>query len=202
MAADRGRGPLRRARIGRIATSVVAAMSLAACRGGDEASTAPDASSGASSFDAADVEFVHGMIARHQQAIEMSEIALDPAAGPRPEIIDLATRIRGAAATEIEVLTGLLAAWGQPTETDLAQDHEEAATPGMMGLEDLDALASSTGADFDAMWLEMMSIHHRGAITVAQDVTAESTSPQVSALADAIVAAHQGDLAEMESLAG
>ena len=49
----------------------------------------------------ADVMFVQEMIPHHQQAVEMADLALDPAHQASPGVKDLATRIKTAQAAEI-----------------------------------------------------------------------------------------------------
>ena len=70
-------------------------------------------SAAASELNAAEVEFAQGMIAHHEQAIEMAEIALDPNVGASPQVVDLATRIKGAQDPEVELMTGWLTAAGR-----------------------------------------------------------------------------------------
>ena len=65
-------------------------------------------------FNDADVMFAQMMIPHHEQAIEMSEIALDPASGASAAIQDLAIRIRDAQDPEIELMKGFLATWVHP----------------------------------------------------------------------------------------
>jgi uncharacterized protein (DUF305 family) len=81
---------------------------LAACGSDDSpaADTAPAADSTIAPasdvvLNDADVEFAQGMIAHHEQAIEMAEIALDPNVGAGPEVVDLATRIQAAQDPEV-----------------------------------------------------------------------------------------------------
>ncbi len=92
--------------------AVALTATLAACGSDDAATTdsvaVTDApSAGEVTLNAADVEFAQGMIAHHEQAIEMAEIALDPASGASPEVVDLATRIQAAQDPEVELMTGL-----------------------------------------------------------------------------------------------
>ena len=89
---------------------LVAGLALAGCGGDDhdehDDSTAPvatassagtaaaadtAAASGAAEPNPADVMFAQGMIPHHEQAIEMAEIALDPAVGASADVTDLAT---------------------------------------------------------------------------------------------------------------
>ena len=154
----------------------------------------------ASEMDEADVEFAQGMIAHHEQAIEMAEIALDPAVGAGAAVTDLATRIRAAQDPEVELMTGWLTAAGEPVAMDTSDGHDMSSMEGMMTVEQMDALEAATGAEFDSMWLEMMIEHHAGAIAQSESVKADSSNPDVLALADQIIATQQAEIAEMEAL--
>ncbi|NDH48500.1 MAG: DUF305 domain-containing protein, partial [Acidimicrobiia bacterium] len=72
---------------------------LAACgsnssdtAGGSDATTA--STTATNTFNDADVMFAQMMIPHHEQAIEMSDMALDPTMGASEEILDLATQIK------------------------------------------------------------------------------------------------------------
>jgi uncharacterized protein (DUF305 family) len=148
----------------------------------------------------ADVEFAQGMIAHHEQAIEMAEIALDPNRSAGPEVIDLATRIQAAQEPEIEQMTAWLTAAGEPLTMDMSEGHDMSDMEGMMTAEQMDALAIATGTEFDQMWLEMMIAHHQGAISQSETVKANGSNPDVLALADQIITAQQAEIAEMQAL--
>jgi uncharacterized protein (DUF305 family) len=64
----------------------------------------------------------------------------------------------------------------------------------------MDALAASTGTEFDTMWLEMMIAHHEGAISQSETVKANGANPDVLALADQIITAQQAEITEMQAL--
>lgn len=179
---------------------------LAACGSDDESvaesTVASNASTEAVVLDPADVEFAQGMIAHHEQAIEMAEIALDPTSGASAEVVDLATRIRDAQEPEVELMTEWLTAAGESLTMDTSDGHDMSSMEGMMTVEQMDALAASTGADFDRMWLEMMIAHHEGAISQSQTVKANGSNPDVLSLADQIIAAQEAEIDEMRSLLG
>ena len=71
---------------------------------------------------------------------------------------------------------------------------------GMMTAADMAALSASTGPDFDRLWLQMMTAHHKGAITMAQDVLTTTTNPEVKTLAQAIIDAQTKEIASIEVL--
>lgn len=196
--------PLRRLAAPAIALAL--AVTLAAC-GSDDSSSAntadTDSSSGSPAtvaLNTADIEFAQGMIAHHQQAIEMAEIALDPNVGASPAVIDLATRIKGAQDPEVELMTGWLTAAGEPVAMDTSEGHDMSSMEGMMTAEQMDAMAAMTGADFDQIWLQMMIAHHEGAVSQSQTVKANGSNADVLALADTIINAQQAEITEMQAL--
>lgn len=200
----------RRFNVSALAFTLVA--TLAACGSdspsADTASTEPAAAAGASdaipaadaALNEADVKFAQGMIAHHEQAVEMSEIALDPNRQAGAEVIDLATRIQGAQEPEIEQMTAWLTAAGEPITMDMSEGHDMSSMEGMMTAEQMDALGVATGTEFDTMWLEMMIAHHEGAISQSETVKANGANPDVLTLADQIINAQQGEIAEMKAL--
>ncbi len=194
----------------RLAAPVIAltlTATLAACGSDDSSSAdttpataAPGGSAATVELNAADIEFAQGMIAHHEQAIEMAEIALDPNIGASPEVIDLATRIKGAQDPEVELMTGWLTAAGEPVAMDASEGHDMSSMDGMMTAEQMDAMSAMTGTEFDQMWLEMMIAHHEGAISQSETVKANGSNDDVLALADQIITAQQGEITEMQAL--
>ena len=189
------------------AIALALAVTLAACGSDDSSSTdttpatqAPGDSTATVALNTADIEFAQGMIAHHEQAIEMAEIALDPTVGASPEVIDLATRIKGAQDPEVELMTAWLTAAGEPVAMDMSDGHDMSSMDGMMTAEQMDAMAALAGEEFDQMWLEMMIAHHEGAITQSETVKAEGSNVDVLALADQIITAQQAEITEMQSL--
>ena len=182
------------------AAAVVGTLTLAACGSESKsASEGPDAPA-TGAFNDADVTFAQGMIPHHEQAIEMSDIALDPTVGASAEVGALATRIKAGQDPEITLMTGWLSAWGQPVTMDITEGHDMSSMEGMMSVEEMDALGALTGTEFDKAWLAMMIRHHQGAIAMALTVKANGSNPDLLALADQVIAAQQGEIAEMEAL--
>ena len=194
-----------------IAATVAATVLLAGC-GSSSTSSAetPDSQSAgggavvATGSDA-DITFAQLMIPHHEQAVQMADIALQRATSP--EVTDLATQIKAAQDPEIQQMRGWLQQWGAPEQMDGmdGMDHGDMdmggqTAGGMMSDEDMGALMDASGADFDRMWLTMMIAHHEGAIEMAEQVKAQSTNPDVTALADAIVAGQTTEIDTMQQL--
>jgi uncharacterized protein (DUF305 family) len=113
----------------------------------------------------ADIAFVRGMIPHHEQAVEMSQLAADRAASP--QVKQLAATIERAQAPEIEQMRGFLEAWGVEEDSSMGgMHHGGSGMPGMMSGQQMSGLDQANGAAFDRMFLQMMVMHHEGAVTI------------------------------------
>jgi uncharacterized protein (DUF305 family) len=188
-----------------LTVSIVIGTALLAACGSESSSSEPTAAvttqeaTSAAAFNDADVYFAQSMIPHHQQAIEMADIALDPAVGASAAVLDLATRIKGGQDPEIALMTGWLKEWGQPTMADLP-GHDMSSMNGMMTSAEMESLSASAGTQFDALWTKMMIQHHQGAIEMATTVMTDGKHTDVLALAGQVIAAQQGEIAEMTAL--
>ena len=151
-------------------------------------------------FNDADVMFAQMMIPHHEQAIEMSDIALDPNTGASAAIIALATQIKGAQDPEISQMKNLLTTWGMPTKMG-SMDHSS-MMDGMLSLEEMNTLGQLKGAEFDKAWAKGMIAHHEGAIEMANDVLANGKNSEILALANAVVSGQSTEIETLKPLAG
>jgi uncharacterized protein (DUF305 family) len=171
----------------------LASVVFAACGDDGGSSTA----SAAGEFNDADVTFTQGMIPHHEQAIEMSELALDPKAAASVKTKDVATRIKQAQDPEITTMRGWLRAWRKSEMADYMAGHDMA---GMMSTAEMTALAKLTGTQFDRSWAEMMIKHHQGAIEMANTVKKSGKNADVRKVADQIAAAQTAEITELQSM--
>ena len=72
--------------------------------------------------------------------------------------------------------------------------------PGMMSDEQLSQLTGATGAEFDRMFLEMMIVHHQGAVRMAETELADGANPDAKALAESIKTSQTAEIATMQQL--
>ena len=154
------------------------------------------------SGEAADIAFAQGMISHHQQAVEMSEIALDPARGASQGVVDLATRIKSAQDPEINTMRAMLAKWGAPEEMDMSQPHDMSSMEGMASPNDIEKLAKLNGTEFDVQWATLMKAHHEGAVTSATAVVKNGSDPEMRTLAEGMVTAQSSEITELDSIIG
>ena len=200
-----GRSAMKKLTLTTVALAV-AALLLGACGSHDMgsmdmgSSNTGDSILESSDFNNADVMFAQMMIPHHQQAIEMSDIALDPNTGASAAIIALATQIKGAQDPEISQMKNLLTTWGMPTEMG-SMDHSS-MMDGMLSLEEMATLGQLKGAEFDKAWAKGMIAHHEGAIAMANDVLANGKNSEILALANAVVSGQSTEIETLKPLAG
>ena len=104
-----------------------------------------------------EIMFAQGMIPHHQQAIDMSNMALKN--GASPEVKKLAKEITAAQGKEI----GQLKYWLSATKSSMTMDHDM-GMGGMLSKSDLIALKKLKGSKFDSAFLKAMIAHHEGAL--------------------------------------
>ena len=132
--------------------------------------------------------FAEMMIPHHQQAIEMSDLALKNSTNP--EILALAQEIKDAQAPEIEQMKS----WGASSMAHMGHMMD-----GMLSDEEMSELAAARGGEFDRLFLEGMIKHHEGAIDMA-DMVIDSKNAEVAALANSIIEAQRAEIATMKEL--
>jgi uncharacterized protein (DUF305 family) len=181
--------------LGGLLTAVVLIL-LAACTSTPTPTAAPAVAVDAA-HSPADVAFATDMIPHHQQAVAMSRLADTRAASP--EVKALAARIDEEQGPEIGQMTAMLTAWGAPVPSG-DQPMAMSGMPGMMGPQEMADLVAASGPAFDRAFLTMMIAHHTGAVAMAQTELAQGTNPQARQLAQAIIAAQQAEIAEMQGL--
>jgi uncharacterized protein (DUF305 family) len=189
-------------------TAALAALILAAGCGKDNGMpgmdhgaanepTAAASSSAATEFNDSDVMFAQMMIPHHQQAVQMADLAATRANDP--ELKSLAAQIKAAQAPEMTTMTGWLTAWGAPPAATGAHNHGGSMN-GMMSAQDMNALTSATGTDFDRKFAQMMIAHHNGAIEMAKTEQASGANPQAKELAAQIEKSQTAEVKQLQSI--
>lgn len=155
-------------------------------------------------FNATDVAFAQGMIPHHAQAIQMADMALE--VSTNPDVTALAEQIKAAQSPEIDQMTTWLTDWGQTVpDPDAPMDENMDGAggmmmTGMMSEADMARMGNATGTDFDRMFLEMMILHHEGAIEMAEQELAEGKYQPTKDLAQAVITGQQAEIEEMNAL--
>ena len=132
-------------------------------------------------FTEADVMFMQGMISHHAQALEMTALLDTNTASDAMRAT--ARRIELSQDDEIEMMQEWLRERGQEA-TAVDAHHAEGfqPMPGMLTAEEMASLADAEGAAFDRLFLELMIKHHRGAITMVENLLRQPGAAQDSVL--------------------
>ena len=152
----------------------------------------------------ADVEFMHGMLAHHAQALEMT--ALVDGRSDDASIARLAGRIDASQLSEMTRMRQWLETRGLTAAAESHAGHRAegaALMPGMITPDELRRLASASGARFDQMFLEYMIRHHEGALTMVETLFATDGAgqePELFRLASDIDADQRAEIARMRRL--
>jgi len=137
----------------------------------------------------ADIHFMSAMIGHHAQAIEMSRLA--PTRAGSNSVETLARRIISSQEDEIVTMQQWLRDRQQPVPQVTAEgrlvggdEHamhdshamhgghggHHANMPGMLTEAQIQQLAAARGAEFDRLFLTYMIQHHRGAVSMVEDL--------------------------------
>jgi len=208
--------------------AVLAVCALAACsRGpGAQAQPAPETSASAAPGDAAiakaradsarypyteaDVRFMSAMIGHHSQALVMAGWA--PSHGASPAVRRLAERIVGGQQDEIATMEQWLRERRQPvpepgamssTMHGAGHDGHAMLMPGMLTGPQLRQLDEARGPEFDRLFLTFMIQHHRGAVSMVQQLFGTRAAAQdetVFKFANDVSADQSTEIARMETM--
>ncbi|MDH6237865.1 DUF305 domain-containing protein [Cryobacterium sp. CG_9.6] len=186
-----------------IGVAIAAAATLSACSTASPSGADAPSTSASASFNDADVSFAQGMLPHHEQAVEMSDVLLAKD-GIDQQVLDLATQIKAAQEPEIAQLTEWLSTWGAES-TSSSSDMSgmsgmDEGMSGMMSQDDMDALDSATGTEAGTLFLEQMTMHHEGAIQMAQLELDDGTNVDAKEMATAIIKTQTDEIAVMKEL--
>jgi uncharacterized protein (DUF305 family) len=147
------------------------------------------AAQAAGPYTAEEVHFAQMMIPHHQQALLISQWELKQ--GSNPATKKLAAKIIAEQSPEIAQMTK----WVPSTE----MMHMNMNMPGIVSETDLAQMRAATGKKFDGLYLVNMTMHHQGAIAMAQAML-NSKNPEVLALCKAIISGQKAEIAQMRRI--
>jgi uncharacterized protein (DUF305 family) len=146
----------------------------------------------------ADVAFVTDMVAHHAQALEMARLAPDRAADDR--VRRLAARIEAGQGPEIAAMQSWLTSRGLPPGETAAGHGSHRGMAGMATPEEMTRLVAASGADFDRLFLELMTRHHEGALQMADDPGAGAQHPLVQEMVSDVTVTQSVEIRRMQEL--
>jgi uncharacterized protein (DUF305 family) len=147
--------------------------------------------------EAYDEAFIADMLAHHEGALNMAEIA--GAATERKEILDLSQAIMQTQAQEIIKMQALQAEWGYEKTFGGHASHsgmgnEMSGTMMDMGKE----LEGLKGVEFDKRFLELMIEHHQQAVDMSKYADVNASHQEIKDLAEQIINAQEAEIAQMQ----
>jgi uncharacterized protein (DUF305 family) len=168
---------------------------------GEEASTIPPGQATVADAQApndADKKFIQNMIAHHQQAVWMAELA--PERASSSDVKELASRIQDVQGVEIDAMNRWLSQHSVPTVNPTAPEHGHggAAMPGMITEAQFEELQNAKGTQFDRLFLQRMIAHHQGALAMADEVRKSGVDTRVQEIADDVTAEQTDEIQRMQ----
>ena len=158
---------------------------------GSHSSTSSNSSS--TGFTGADTMFLQMMIPHHQQALDISELALQKS--QNVELLALAKVIINDQKSEIAQMK----VWLDQAGSSEHMGHSMEGMGGMLNDEDLAALNKATGKNFDTLWLKGMIEHHDGAIHMSEMIK-DASNLEIKAFGEKIVKDQSAQITQMKKM--
>jgi uncharacterized protein (DUF305 family) len=144
-----------------------------------------------SNYTGADIMFLQMMIPHHQQAIDISNLAMKTSKDS--ELIALAKTIAADQAAEIAQMK----AWLKDAGADLDMGHSMDGMGGMLNDAELSALNAETGTKFDILWLKGMTGHHDGAIHMTTMIR-DASNADIKAFGEKVIKDQSAQIEQMK----
>jgi uncharacterized protein (DUF305 family) len=138
--------------------------------------------------------FAEMMIPHHQQAVDMSDLALKKSTNP--SILDLAKRIKDGQSAEIIQMQSWL---GSSESNSMMSDHSGHSMGGMLTEEEFSKLESSSGVTFDKLFLEGMIMHHEGAIDMSKMIK-DTPTQEINLFGINVIEVQSAEIREMKEI--
>ncbi len=146
-----------------------------------------------SNYTGADIMFLQMMIPHHQQAIDISNLAMKTSKDA--ELLALAKIIARDQASEITKMK----AWLADAGAGMDAGHSMDAMGGMLSGAELSALNVETGTKFDILWLKGMTGHHDGAIHMITMIR-DASNPEIKAFGEKVIADQSAQIEQMREM--
>jgi uncharacterized protein (DUF305 family) len=148
-----------------------------------------------------DLRFIDGMTPHHQGAVDMAKEAISKS--KRPEIKKLAQDIIAAQNIEIKELKQWRQAWYPKAETtpmayDAKMGHMMPMSQQQMQSMMMKGDLGAADDQFDLRFINAMTPHHEGAVTMAQDALKKTKRPEIKKLSQNIITSQQKEIEQMK----
>ena len=152
--------------------------------------------------EAYDEAYIADMIMHHEGAVQMAEQAL--AVSDRKEIRDLSENIISTQSDEIMKMRSWQQEWGYSTSSSMG--HGGHSGHGANPNSDMETemaemmtkMSSTSGDEFDAIFLDQMIIHHQQAVDMSEFADTNALHEEVKTLAKDVITAQEKEIKDMK----
>ncbi len=144
-------------------------------------------------YTGADIMFLQMMIPHHQQAIDISNLALKTSKDK--ELLDLAKIIIEVQSSEIAQMNAWLKDAGATTDPGHSMD----GMGGMLNERELTDLSAASGKSFDTLWLKGMIEHHDGAVHMTTMIR-DASNTEIQTFGENIVKDQTAQIKQMKEM--
>lgn len=144
-------------------------------------------------YTGADIMFLQMMIPHHQQAIDISNLALKNS--KNAELLALAKIIARDQAAEITQMRK----WLKDANASEDMGHAMHDMGGMLSDDELAALTAAKGSTFDRLWLQGMTEHHDGAIHMVQMIE-DADNMEIKAFGAKVITDQSAQIEQMKKM--
>jgi uncharacterized protein (DUF305 family) len=140
-----------------------------------------------------DLQFIDTMTMHHQSAVEMARLVEKRSA--HDELKKMASKIIDDQQNEIQRMKEWKEKW-YPDKGDALNMEMPGMKESMKDMP-MEKLEASQGQRFDAMFIDMMTRHHQGAVRMAQDALKKAQHKEVKDFAKTIIEEQKKEIAQM-----
>lgn len=139
------------------------------------------------------------MITHHAQGIELATMAVDRAL--EPHLKKLSALMVASQKGENRLFAQFWESWfDEPLE--MCSAEERAVMPGFLTTAQINQLRQATPESFDALFVDLMTMHHKGAVAMADQEFRSTGDVRLRLMAHAIRHEQQGEIALMNRISG
>lgn len=146
-----------------------------------------------------DQAYMRKMAAHHVQGVELARMADQKAADPH--LRALARLMIAAQNGDVRIFEQWWGSWfGGALPPASAEEH--AGMPGMLSPDEMASARAASGADFDPLFVRLMTAHHQGAIAMANDALEHASDPRLKLMSHGLRHAQSGEIELMHGTEG
>jgi uncharacterized protein (DUF305 family) len=147
----------------------------------------------------ADQDYIRHMTTHHRQGVALAQLGAERARDPHLQA--LARLMVASQAGENRIFEGWWQSWFDTTLPDCTA-QERADMPGYLTAAQMQEARTAPPERFDTVFVQLMSLHHRGAVAMADQEWHSDGDLRLRVMAQAIRHEQQGEIALMEGAQG